>query len=345
MAGGVSANDVPAFDSSFKSGELKMLPTGFDYWSAMLEPYAEGTADLDIALLRARDDNASAQSEFVEEGIFAGQTELTATLNGWEPEEGECVATLTLNHAVHKDGWFTGDMEVLPQNGYQADLASTLLHEMAHALGIYGSVSVSEDETPKFDDVPNLWTEGLRDIDGRQARPGMTIVTESEAEELLGQGESRSKLFVTLDKQEYGNQAGVGFTGANVAEVLGGATLSYADGGPVLRPNYLPINVWEGDEAEHSHIELQNSLMSHQNYRNWNTLMEAELAALQDVSLKLDRRDWYGYSIYHSGTGEAPYVFVNHNPYYARQNGAWVEGKPNATPWAWACISTALIPM
>ena len=85
--------------------------------------------------------------------------------------------------------------------------------------------------------------------------------------------------------------------------------------------------------------------MSHQNYRNWNTLMEAELAALQDVSLKLDRRDWYGYSIYHSGTGEAPYVFVNHNPYYARQNGAWVEGKPNATPWAWACISTALIPM
>ena len=192
----------------------------------MLEPYAEGTADLDIALLRARDDNASAQSEFVEEGIFAGQTELTATLNGWEPEEGECVATLTLNHAVHKDGWFTGDMEALPQNGYQADLASTLLHEMAHALGIYGSVSVSEDETPRFDDVPNLWTDGLRDIDGRQARPSMTIVTESEAEELLGQGESRSKLFVTLGKQEYGNQAGVDFTGENVAEVLGGATLS-----------------------------------------------------------------------------------------------------------------------
>ena len=111
------------------------LPTGFEYWSVMLEPYAKSTANLDIALLEPKDDNASASSEAVEEGIFKGQTELAATLNGWKPEEGWGEAYLTLHHAVHKDGWFDGDMEALPQNGNQADLASTMLHELGHAYG------------------------------------------------------------------------------------------------------------------------------------------------------------------------------------------------------------------
>ena len=48
------------YNSAFKTGELKMLPAGFEYWSAMLEPYAKSTANLDIALLDPRDDNASA---------------------------------------------------------------------------------------------------------------------------------------------------------------------------------------------------------------------------------------------------------------------------------------------
>ena len=33
------------------------------------------------------------------------------------------MADLTLNHSSHQNGWFTGDMEALPQNGLQADLA------------------------------------------------------------------------------------------------------------------------------------------------------------------------------------------------------------------------------
>ena len=328
---GAPESEIDAFDSSFKPGELKMLPTSFAYWSTMLAPYAKGTADLDIALLAPKDENASAESDPVKNGPFAGQTELTATLNGWKKGDDD-VASLTLNHTSHKDGWFTGDMEALPQNGGQADLASTMLHEMAHALGI-GALTESEGDMPTFENVPTRWTDGLRDIEGRQARPGMTIVSDSEAEDLMDKGMDRDSLFISLDKENYANQAGVGFTGKNVAEVLCGARIAYADGGPVLRPNYLPINVWEGDEAELSHIELQNSLMSHQDYRNWNTLMEAELAALQDAGLKLDRRDWYGYSIYHSGTEDKPYVFVNDNPYCARQNGVWVEGKPNDTPW------------
>ena len=330
---GAPESEIEEYNSTFKDGELRRLPAGFEYWSAMLEPYAKGTAVLDIALLAEKDNNASASSSPVEDGPFAGQTELTATLNGWKPEEGESVANLELNHASHQDGWFTGDMEALPQNANQADLASTMLHEMAHALGL-GVAPNNEGGRSSFESAPSLWTEGLRDIHGNQAFPGMTIVTESEAEALMEQGVSRSDLFITLDKEdELGRQAGVGFTGTNVAEVLNGARLAYADGGPVLAENYLPVNAWEGDEAELSHIELQNSLMSHQNYRNWNTLMEAELAALQDVGLKLDRRDWYGYSIYHSGTEDNPYVFVNKNPYYARENGAWVEGAPSLTPW------------
>ena len=142
--------------------------------------------------------------------------------------------------------------------------------------------------------------------------------------------------------ENLGSKSGVYFTGEHVQEVLNGARIYYPDGAEIDPVPGLPVNGWEFNESveaffpELSHIELQNSLMSHQGGgRNWNTFMEAEIAVLQDIGYEIDRRDWFGYSVYNSGEEGRPYVWVNTNPFYARnaEGTAYLPGVPNNNPW------------
>ena len=117
-----------------------------------------------------------------------------------------------------------------------------------------------------------------------------------------------------------GAQSGVYFKGAHVSEVLAGSDL----------PG-IPMNGMELDEnyqwfAELSHFELERSMMSHQNYRNYTFFMEVELAAMQDLGYTIDRKNFYGRSIYADHQ-----TIVNHQGFYARSadGSAYLPGEVN----------------
>lgn len=66
--------------------------------------------------------------------------------------------------------------------------------------------------------------------------------------------------------------------------------------------------------------------MSHQYYRNYSTFMEAELAVLQDMGYNIDRRNFFGYSVYEDGK-----TLDNSNGYFLRDEKGekYITGKYN----------------
>ncbi|MCC8970091.1 autotransporter domain-containing protein [Bradyrhizobium sp. Cham227] len=132
----------------------------------------------------------------------------------------------------------------------------------------------------------------MHDDNGKQAKPGQTIYC---------------SLCVNLpakDVFDLRRDRGY-FVGKQVSEVLAGAMPG------------IPVRVMTEDgrlDAPFAgHSELKNGTMSHQRYQNYTVLMEAEIAALQDLGYSIDRRKLFGYSIYGNGQN-----LVNDNPFFAR---------------------------
>ena len=181
-----------------------------------------------------------------------------------------------------------------------ADFVSVLYHEVGHALGV---ASLAQDHALGALTQMTAWDSHLTDRYGTSLAPGMSVVKEGEEDGVDG------PKFVVGE----GIDSGVHFHGDHVSEVLG-------------EGNGLLIEGYEEYIPDLSHIELERSLMSHQNYRNYTTFMEAELAALQDIGYRIDRRNFYGFSLY--GDGE---TIVNDNGYFARNEAgdAYLYGVPN----------------
>lgn len=169
----------------------------------------------------------------------------------------------------------------------------------------------------------------------------------SGSQECVGEENAAGSSQLKKITGEVGSQGGVYFTGKNVREVLTTdgkvAELAMADGvNNFTVQGGLPLNGYESediaDAPDLSHIELQNSLMSHQNYRNWCTYMEAELALLQDLGYEIDRSKYFGKSIYNSGTEKDRFSVLNNKGFNSSQRhgiglhvyGSYVDVKQEA---------------
>lgn len=195
------------------------------------------------------------------------------------------------------------------------DFVATIFHEVAHGLGIStdteGDAETGEPFPARLGDYPNPWMRGLRDDNGNAGQPGAPILCDGCDNAFDENG------FDVRNDQGH-------FVGKNVSEVLEGAL----PGVPVKMQHENLLGESSVDSDMMSHLELKNSLMSHQDYRNYTTFMEAELAVLQDLGYDIDRRNFFGGSIYGNDK-----VLVNKKGYGARnaQGTAYIPGRYSAT--------------
>lgn len=301
---GLFDGDVSSFWSWDGNQAYKdQVVDGLRYWAQILQPQGNNPATIVNIGTVNMPGNAYGGSP----GANGGQSALTQmqqNMFGLSP------ATGTLPLGGH--GFFG-----LGQDDYALDPAFTqtpltgkdsvlltAIHEVAHGLGIASSVQdkgALDTIEPYFESHLNSWSQLLVDDNGNPARAGQKILCTG-----CNNAYDPDAFDVRLDQAV--------LVGPNIKQVLAGGLRGVpvkilADDGQV-DPNFM------------SHIELKNSVMSHQDYRNYTGFMEAELAVLQDLGYTIDRANFFGRSVYGDGLD-----LVNTQGFFAR-NGAGTKYLP-----------------
>jgi hypothetical protein len=319
--GGVSA-------WTLNKDEQAALRNAGNYWGSIFDPILASNplsspVTINVGTYNVR--NADAYSP--EYGDTNGYTALGWAITGHYSETG-APHPISLIHigpfdadlALHN--FYTGPITSLPLNGQQTHLASMMMHEIGHAMGMIANINYYSYPYAYWfkadSNETNLWTKHLVDENGKAWSAGDRISYTTNP----------SYFFVGIYNYPYFK----GSAGGAVEEVLDGAQLQIYDrsGATILTPdaNLIPINGWEWVSntllyPDFSHIELARGVMSHQNYRNWGTLMEAELAILQEIGFPgIDREMFFGGSYYNSNTGAGGAVSL--------LNGHWSSTTPLA---------------
>ncbi len=306
-----------------------------EYWSHLLGNLPKNTSPINITVGTYNDQNADAISQVTS----ADFTELAnGILNNVQPEGGAAQIRIGSFTGNFEDGYY-GPLTVLPRNGEYWHLGSVLLHEVGHAMGILASRNevFLPDDAYFSNDPVSAWTTHLVDSFGNKAQPGMKIVLNTSPTpnaftvNYFGSSPFYREDFGFIFFQGAETLAVLEQTVDNTGKLLtgtllGGSRNSEGIGG-------VPINSIEFDPdnrlffTEFSHIELTNSMMSHQNYRNYTGFMEAELAMLQDIGINVDRKNFFGNSIYVDGQNRE----ITQG-YYARnaEGTAYLPGEYNS---------------
>ncbi len=319
--------------------EKSKLLQAVQYWADVIKPVANGQAAILNIGTHKINNNAAAHSYPIENktSSWLNEPSVAAAIQG------------NSNHLSQKkhgaDGFFyMGDADwdqdayvpsLLPRTG-KWDTYAVALHETAHTLGIgsmvyFNDITVNPNTGFKnyemaigdlkgFDTqgepiwAINKYTSYLYDDNGKQAKPGQMLICHG----CIYDEEDVADGFDLRQEKAY-------LKAKHITEVLQGSM----PGIPVRIGSFdAPAGVGFIDDNAMSHSELKNSLMSHQAYRNYTTLMEAEVALLQDLGYDLDRRNFFGSSIYGSHLN-----LVNNNGFFKRnaEGNAYLDGEYNTS--------------
>ena len=250
------------------------------------------------------------------------------------------------------EGWWVDADTVLPTNEQSADFVGTFRHELGHALGIAKAVEYLDEKgdvyTPQEEDDiktskatgeagmrfatevtdSRSWNMHLVDQNLNPAKPGMEILSaKGFAEKKKGNPNLKESDFFIANNGTKGEETGgkkgkAFFVGKNVTDALAGATFFGVSG--------VPVNTWENNNTSFEGSHLQTSgMMSHRDYSNYTAFMEVELAVMQDLGYNIDRKAYFGHSVYGDGK-----TITNTQGYFARnsEGTAYVKGKPSQVP-------------
>jgi len=286
------------------SNERNNLRAALDYWGELI--HVTPGHNPTIINIGTNDDFGGSALSPLASNQSGAVTKVQAAINNQNPGELILGAHGYIN--IGDSGWSTANY--VPSQitlSSSLNMTTVMIHEIAHALGV-SSNSRMEYYDPTtgqalldFENSLSKWDSLLFDDNGQQAKAGQLIHCQlcfNLTEHDDGTPLRPDEIFDVKNDRAY-------IAGKNVKEVLAGSM----PGIPLTL--YHPLGGL--DLPALSHLELKNSLMSHQRYRNYPNFMEAEVALLQDLGYHIDRRNFWGYSIYGDNS-----TIVNDNPFFAR---------------------------
>lgn len=303
----VGAEDFSASDREPTAKELEALRQAAMLWSEVFRGDAAAAARFDVVFFK---DYPNAAAVVGTDSVtpapgFAGSMADAI-------QRGDSGASPSIIYVGDLAFDFSTALDPLP-SGSGVNFVSTIVHEISHAAGIYDSISVG---------AASSFDLHLFDAEGRQMQADSEVIVTTGDGNSVSFGGSGSPFIIDFGLGA--GPSGVTFRGEHVAEVLQGSGMLGA-----------PINGAEADEngaifLELSHIEFEHGLLSHQYYRNYLFFLEAELAVLQDLGYDIDRRRFYGRSIYGDGG-----TIVNSQGFFERNDAgtAYLEGVPSDAPF------------
>ena len=313
----------------FLKGEENAVYQGLKYWYDVLGTPAT-VPYVDIYLTESPSSNAAGHSDAA--GDITKLAKCFQEKINNDPNSYDALMMIDMPQENKK--YYTDKLGILPANRADDDYQGTIIPAMFHTLGVMTSFDASFENREAAIE-PHTFTRyenNLYDFrDQKLIDSNKLAIIESPKEAT----EAKTFYFINekgVDDSNF-DYNGIYFKGKHVDEVLNlngqQALIAWPDDCKLAPVPGIPINGIEqayGNSiiADLSHFELQNSLQSHQRYRNWSIPMEVELAALEDIGYTIDRRKLYGNSVYNSGI-----EFVNNNPFYDLRDGQYIEGAPS----------------